>query len=656
MPRKSSARKRPGIKEGMIHGKDVAPSVNPPVIMAVPMTAEKWKESLAFYAPDDDKENKGATIKVDDLYNHLKIPRKVADTVPVAEGGTPAASVDTKVRGTFVVQKVDGSGLREVNVEGWDGLNKLQESHQWRGMKLQESEGITLRGKKLKEAFPDPFTTGADRPQGSTALPNDEFIPLMMGPYSRQLYIYDFLDQAAKGFEGYQHNPVLKAVINNVLNFVLGDGVKVVAANKECQKRWDKFEARVSKAGFSYQDKLRQFWRDVYIIGECFLTDPDEGEGPTMKLIDATTVWEVVTDPRDIEKVYYLHRQFPTQYQIPYTMQGGTEPQVPVSEYVIEQIPADKFLHAKVNATVGEKRGRSDLFSVLGWGKRFKDWFDATVVNGQISNAFILWWKVVGGEADVNALRDNPDFSRVPPPGSAWFTNEQVTPSLLRAEGGLQANDKTGEQLLVVIAVSLNLPPEYLGVGGAVTRATALVRGEPAQRFFSQRQEQVRDTVRWQYNRVMKWEQENNGLGTMQMRKAVLQDVISALRSGEFRYAIGLIKKMITGSAMEEPIDLSCEVVMPNLVPEDRSTKMKDMTAAHMQGLISKETLGNQTGEALGIKNYDFEEERRKLDEEKERGILPFSAMPPSNDKGKFGDPNSNDKYRRENKGMPQPK
>ena len=35
-----------------------------------------------------------------------------------------------------------------------------------------------------------------------------------------------------------------------------------------------------------------------------------------VRAIDPSTVWEIVTDPEDIENVYYYHQQFATQYQV----------------------------------------------------------------------------------------------------------------------------------------------------------------------------------------------------------------------------------------------------------------------------------------------------------------------------------------------------
>lgn len=616
----------------------------PAGIALAKMDRDAFKEALAIYDPDNDPEFQIKTITTDELYERAKIHKNFKDGEKACE---------TNISGTLALQRADGSGVRAAGFKDWAELQKLQCSSGYRGQKLRETHGITHRGKKLKEAFPDTYS-GEPGDQGTVA-PDNEFHPLTLGPFNRQLYIHDFLDQASKAYEGFHHNPILKAGVNTITNFVMGDGIKVVAANPMCQAIWDKYLDRVARTGIPYPEKMRMMFRDASIIGETFVTDPMMDGGPTMKVWDASTVWEILTNPRDIEEVYYAYRQFPTQWQIPYTATGKTPPQL--SEYVIEQIPGDKWLQVKFNATVGEKRGRSDLFSVLGWGKRFKDWFDAAVINGQISNAFVLWWKVNGTQADVDTLRNNPDFAKVPPPGSAWFTNEQVTPSLLRPEGGVREGDKTGEQLLSIIAVSLNLPPEYFGVAGAATRADALVRGEPAQRFFAQRQEMVRDVARWQFRRVMLRAQIMGELPLKQPKQAGLRDIVAAMRSGDWKAAAELTKRVQGKSEYEEKMDITCEVILPNLITEDRTLKLRDLGAAHATRVISKETYARQVAEELKIKNFDFDEEQAKINDEEARGIIvsPMMSTPSGGQQGKFGSPDSNAAYRQNNRGRGNP-
>lgn len=629
------------VTDNSVSTPDIAKS--PARSRAMRMTREMFKEAFSLYDPDQDESIKPKTISAEELYGRARIPRYVG-------GGKTGKGVETSIAGTFVVPG-SGKAMREANVLGWDQLQKLVRSQAYKGMKLRETHGIKLRGEALRESSLDAFQFGDTTTTGTLQV-NDEFTPLLLGPFNRQMYLHDMLDQQSKAYEGMHHNPILKAAINSGVNFVMGDGINVIAANPVCQAEWDAYVERVGKHGPPWQEKMRTFYKDVSTLGESFLTMPETGDGPTLSMWDASTVWEIVTNPRDIDDVYYAYRQFPTQYQIPYATKGNGPP---LSEYVIEQVPPARWLQVKINATIGEKRGRSDLFSVLGWGKRFKDWFNAAVVNGQISNAFVLHWSINGGQDDIDAMKDNPDFSQVPAPGSAWFTNNQVVPNLLRPEGGLQGADKTGEQLLAIIAVSMNLPPEYLGVAGTSTRATAIVRGEPAAKFFEVRQQMVREYVKWQFFRVMRSAQLAGRLPKRQPKRAAIRDVVSALRSGDYKRARMYAKAIEHDEQYTALLDTSVEVMMPEVEPADRDARLKSLQAARATNVISHETYSKQYAEGLDIKDYDFDDEQRLISEERERGISGIVPPPaPSNGgKPKAGSSQDDKEYRKQNKERP---
>jgi hypothetical protein len=584
-----------------------------------------------------------------------------------------AKKVENRVSGRLVLAR-DSRRRAVRGFSGWDSLKSLVESTEYRAQKLRESHGIYLnprRCRKLEEVeggAGDQFALGLDASTGGFA-PNDEWHPLLLGPFHRNQYLYDFLDQASKSYEAYNHNPVMKAAVNIGVQFVMGNGVKIVAANPAVQEVVDRWIESVESYGTSFQDKLRMLYKDASVIGETFLYAPVTVETgfPIFKYWDATTVWEIVTDPRDIENVHYAYRQFTTQYQLPLKA-DPEQKSIPISEYVIEQVPPESWLHIKANATVGEKRGRSDLFAALGWGKRFKDWFTAATINAQISNAFVMWWKVNGSQDDVDALRNNADFSRVPPPGTALFTNDQVIPNLLRPQGGTGGGDKIGEQLLAVIATSMNLPPEYLGVGGGTTRATALTRSEPVVKHLEQRQQLMREVITWMVKRVIRCAKVQGKLPGTQPTKAGLAVVVRAIRSGDWKQARAQVEALQANQMLNEPLDESFEVVMPDLYPEDRSIQLRDLSTLRATRVLSQESYSRQAAEVMDLDTYDFNEEQGKMEEEARAGVQSMNGMMPGapggpekigagggaqTDGQTFGTADDNRDYRRQAKEKP---
>jgi hypothetical protein len=574
-----------------------------------------------------------------------------------------AKTKENPISGTILSAGL-GRRLRRVRFAGWNQLNEIQSSPAFRAQKLRETHGIYLPPKRFveDENGMDPFALGYAPGPGAPSPVNDEWHPLLLGPFSRNLYLYDFLDQASKAYEGYNHNPILKSGINTRVAFIMGDGPKVVFANPACQAIWDAWVLSVEVYGASWHDKLRMFYKDVEVIGESFVYAPIIAETgyPAFKYWDASTVWEIVTDPRDIENVFYAYRQFITQWQLPLAAASATadDKRIPVTEYVIEQVTPDTWLHVKANATIGEKRGRSDLFSVLGWGKRFKDWMTAAVVNAQISNAFVMWWNVNGAQTDVDAIKQNNQFSSVPPPGTSIYTNNQVVPSLLRPSGGGDLGN-TGENLLGVIATSLNLPPEYLGVTGHATRATALTRGEPSVKAFEQRQQLMREVIGWMVKRVMQCARNRDELPKMEPKKAALSQLTRAVRAGDFQKAQVIVEALRTQGSYSVPLDESHEVIMPDLQPEDIATTLKNYTTLRVGKVWSQQTYSERAAELVGDDKYEFDEEQDRMAQETEAGIQTMTSMPvgmagngakPGGGQ-QFGSGEDNREYRQKTKG-----
>jgi len=573
------------------------------------------------YDPDSEPEARQKKISIEDLYRRTAIPRSVM----VGKESKP-----TRITGQFVLH--EGATRRVVQVMGWDQVRKLTESTAYQVSKLREvaaplhPRAIINRfretnGAHFKEEFgTDWFSLGSPSDETTTPGSTDgTFHPLMLGPFNRNLYLYDFLDQASKAFEAWNHNPLAKAIVSIMCHFILADGFKVKFHSARMQEEFDKW-----CEGVNWNEKWRLLVKDAEIVGETFLHDPD---GLSMKIWDATTVWEIMTNPRDINDVYYAYRQFPTQWQMPLSADGAPLPEGgKVQDYVIEQFPPEQWLQVKLNATVGEKRGRSTLFPNLTWLKRFRDWFNAVVVKAHINNAFVVWWQVNGGDADVQALKNNADFTTMPPPGSAWFTNMQVTPNLLTNQVGLSGSDRTGEALMTIIATCAGLPPEYLGVAGSAPRATGIKRGEPAMKMFESRQQIWREAISWKVRRWIEAAIREAIVPTTEPRPATVRRIIQEIRAKRYRGALNVLKALIIGGELEDKIDQGFEVIMPQVQPEDQAAAIKNLAIGRSTGVYSQETYATRFAELNDDKDYDYDAERERMEHEAEMGIYPPSA------------------------------
>lgn len=534
-----------------------------------------------------------------------------------------ATIVEVNGLGGYRTRKVDGVDFCAAVLAaeaGWSRVHKILAS----GLRLVPDNKLTKAERdarqKLREA-----TFDTDDPEQTNRGANSftEYTPIMGGPFSKQLYLHNMLDGFAKAFEAYNHNPVAHQAVKIITHFVLGRGVTWKACHPECQKAWIEWAERVDL------DHRLEMWSDTLSRDGELMIRKAQGKGGQLILrwIDPSTVWEIVTDLEDMETgmgyssvgVIYYHQQFPTQYQLLYS--GGAAQQFEpsrfeASKYVINQIPADEVLHYKINVGPNEKRGRSDLFPVLGWLKRYKDFWTAKVLKAIMQATFAWKNKIKGSDADVQAFINNfgtqqPEF------GSVWVENEASELSTMTVDSTDARGADQGDGILNMIAVGLGIPKEYLGAGDASTRATAVVASEPGAKKFQGRQ---------------------------QLFTRVLRDIANdffALELAAKRLPMTIEKvNEETGQTEQVPHNPYVEPIFPEIAVEDRSAKIKDIQVAEEGRHISHKRSCEMIAKELGIQDYDYEREQEEIAEEDADAALGlYKAVPPGSE---FPAPKSN--------------
>jgi len=353
------------------------------------------------------------------------------------------------------------------------------------------------KSKRLLEAHGNPFDVG-DPEMGSQAMRlinQNEFIPLLGGPYYKQLYQYDYLLMHGQCFQMSNHSALAAAAIKILTRFVIGRGLTFTIKDEQCRTVWNEFWDRNDM-----KNKARQEARDISWQGELMLRFYERKAGYlTMIPVDASSCWEVVTDPEYVDQVYYYHFQWPAPYQ---TWVSGS---IPITQYFIQQVPPTNIQHIKLNISAQERRGRSDLLPVLPWIKRFDDFYDGQTMKA-ILEANLVWkLKILGDDADIEAIMNDPRLTTLPPPGGVWAENEAVNLEPLAASlTSSRGSTGIGQQLANIVFAGLNLPGDYANIeNGGAARATALVRTDPSTKTFEDRQQILRESFENVYDRVM---------------------------------------------------------------------------------------------------------------------------------------------------------
>jgi hypothetical protein len=448
------------------------------------------------------------------------------------------------------------------------------------GEKFREKRG---KKERFKEAIDSFLFDGEDSGSGNVG---HDFIPLLGGPFNKQLYYADYLKMHSVAYHAFHHDPVAKRIVNMIRQFVLGRGFRVDVNGDDKEMGtglWRAFE-KVNKL----QSLMGMACTESSVYGELMLWELPEGKTaieydvdpgqevptaliPRYRLIDPSVIWDIITYPEDPERVLAYVWVAPTQYQM-YTQTDKGE-RVPSSKFIYQQIPQEQVMHYKVNAVSNEKRGRSDLFPVLGYLKRLRDSVNYAIIADQKNAAWAIDTEIQGSRSDVDQyVKSQQELGTIPEAGSEFVHTAKVKRTYLGNQGSARGLSQSFEWCLNMIAMGCGIPTSYFGthLSGGQTRASALVGTEPVAKMLEDRQ---------------------------QFLKQIITDMAERLFD---RFGL----------------DCSVEVTFPEIITQDRSAKIKDLMIAQTQGWISKERAAEISAKEFGLTDYEYEEEQRVVAKE----------------------------------------
>lgn len=423
-----------------------------------------------------------------------------------------------------------------------------------------------------------------------------DFTPLLGGPFYKNLYYYqDYIRMHAECFFAYHNDPVAKAIISITRDFVLGTGYEVQCdtsdhMGKLAMATWKAFE-EVNHL----QHQMDEACTELGIYGEnlfwwlpnnatkiTYQLGPNEkiptGIIPRVRLLDPSNMIEIVTYPEDITRKLFYVWLTPTQYQIYTSAQGPsadpTQPVQPTMKFIYQQIPADQILHFKINSVSNEKRGRSDLFPVLSYLKRFRDTINYAMIADQKVSAWAMDTTIKGNQEDIdNYIADQARMPTIPFAGSEFVHSDAITRNYIGNSSAGNKMTDSGLYCLSAICAGTQIPFNYLGthLSGGSTKAAALVATEPVAKKMEKRREVMKRVIKELWKRLMK----------------------------------------------EAGIPITdCSVIFPEIITQDRSQKLQDLALGEQQGWWTKERAATIAAKEMGMTDYDFNSEQENLDKE----------------------------------------
>lgn len=447
-------------------------------------------------------------------------------------------------------------------------------------------EGLKSNAKKEFSDF-NLKESSFDDDMGSGVVGDADFIPIIGGPFYKQMYYHDYFRMHNLSFHAYHHDPLARRIVTIMRDFTLGRGwrVDVVTPGGKDQDKAQAWWKAFEKVNDLYK-MMDELSREASTYGEIMIwelpdgatkitydlkpgQEPPKGIIPRMRLIDPSVIWEIVTYPEDITRVLYYQWVAPTQYQI-YTGRDKGQ-SVPASKYIFQQIPGDQMMHFKLNSMSNEKRGRSDLFPVLGYLKRLRDSVNYSIIGMQKSAAWAIDTTIEGNQQAVDDyVKSQQALGTIPPAGSEFVHSAKVTREYLSNSATAKGGDsKAFDWCMSMVAIGTGIPVSYFGshLSGGQTRASALIASEPVAKVFEMRQE----------------------------------------------WMSGILKEMAGRLFKKLGIDAEIEVTFPENIVQDRSAKLRDLSIVESRGWISKKRAAELAAQELELDDFDYEKELEEI-------------------------------------------
>jgi hypothetical protein len=204
-----------------------------------------------------------------------------------------------------------------------------------------------------------------------------------------------------------------------------------------------------------------------------------------------------------------------------------------------------------------------------------RDSINYSLISKLKNAAWCIDTTIDGSDEDIKSYTASQKaIGTIPNAGSEFVHTKAVERQYLDNQSKATMSDDSFEVILSAIAAGSGIPTSYFGthIHGGATRAGAVIQVEPVQKFFEDRQNLI---------------------------ERILLDI-----------ADRFFKEMEI-----EPTD-QIEFTFPEIITQDRSTKLQDLALAASEGWLSKARCAAIAAKEFGVTDFNWLEE--KMDIEKE--------------------------------------
>jgi hypothetical protein len=317
----------------------------------------------------------------------------------------------------------------------------------------------------------------------------------------------------------YIKNPIIRRLIDVASVYVFGRGFEVSSSDsdandvlKEFFERNQKVLGQVAMADL----ERRKFYDGNLFFG--FFTDAQATGLTTVRMIDATEVMDIITDPDDTDQPWYYRRvwvartfdiesgQISTNGQECYhpalNFDPINKPKTINEKPVMWDVP---IYHRKCGGVAKWNFGCPMIYPAIDWAKASRRFLEACATVKQALATFAMTVTTKGGQQAIEGLKQQLSTT-VGPQAAIWDTNPTpVNASAFVSGPGteLQFMNQTGKggdpeevrRFLLMCCMVVGVPETFLSDVSTGNLATATTLDRPTELVFLEKQEAWREDL-----------------------------------------------------------------------------------------------------------------------------------------------------------------
>jgi hypothetical protein len=321
----------------------------------------------------------------------------------------------------------------------------------------------------------------------------------------------------------YVKNPWIQRAINIVSSYVFGRGVEVMSEDDQANETLKDFFRRNQKVlGLSALSDLQK--RCLYDgqIFFVFFSDTQSSGETNVRTIDATEIYEIVTDPDDTDKPWFYRRQWTQRI---FDQRGGVTTTrseeawypcltwEPTPEQKAQQDINGKpimwdnpVLHFK--GGTGVSKWHFDCpkaYAAMDWAKAGRRWLEACATIRQALSQFAMTLTTKGGQQALEGAKQQLQTT-VGPTSNLWDANPPTVTGGIFASGpgtqlqafntrGAGGDPKEAREYFSAVALVFGIPATMLGDMETANLATATTLDRPTELGMLEIQERWREVL-----------------------------------------------------------------------------------------------------------------------------------------------------------------